>query len=70
MNDTVSFDPRSQLCEVCGALCRYMVQDLRAIEPEADEGGQLWPRYECEGPVHFFCEAHQRDGNVKPLEAK
>ena len=47
-------------CEICGAEARFMVNDLREVEPiQGDDAGDTWARWEV-ATKHWFCEAHRR----------
>jgi hypothetical protein len=48
----------SETCEVCGAPAISSVSDCRELQPEKDEHGRLWSRWELVGPVHHYCAMH------------
>jgi hypothetical protein len=58
------------VCEVCGAPATILVQDLREGEPVQDAQGQLWATWTREGPVHRFCEAHDRRERILDRDGK
>ena len=67
MTDTNSMPER--VCEVCGERAVKWSGNLREIDPEVDEDGVAWQRWERDDPPgHWRCAKHPRSPRVVMLD--